>query len=117
MSYNKEVKSILGSDVVDEILHNVQNGAITKIKMGEVAKALHPESYVFGDHQRRMDEGKAADQIEFKNILSDWYCKGLCEEIKDPNNVTPEERDEALMILITSFDELELNFAPSKKED
>ena len=69
--YDREVKEILGEEVVKMILDAVESAEITKQKMEDIAQGLGPK--VSGGHSRR----KESDSTEMRKILSDWYLDEL----------------------------------------
>ena len=113
MSYDREVKLIFGEVLLNEIQHYARGNVIDKKVMCEIAKGLDAQhsdrTYLFGKHDRRMKQGKEADHIEMKQILSDWYGEGLFQMIEDVKNVIDKERDEVLKILITIFRDVPIN--------
>ena len=64
--YGREVKEILGEEVVKMILDAVESAEITKQMMEDIAQGLGPK--VSGGHSRR----DTCDSAEMRKILSDW---------------------------------------------
>ena len=75
--YDREVKEILGEEVVKMILDAVESAEITKQKMEDIAQGLGPK--VSGGHSRR----KESDSTEMRKILSDWYLNKLYDMTGD----------------------------------
>ena len=65
--YTREVKEVLGEDVWEEIMRNVEKGVINENKMKEIAFSLTDK--VGGNQTRRTN----FDVHAMSDILSDWY--------------------------------------------
>ena len=93
----REAKGRLGAEAWDEIVNAASAGRIDRPKMKDVAYALptdRKKDLIGGDHMRRMERGESPNEMEMRNILSDWFKHGDM----------PEERAKVLEVLIKHFD-------------
>ena len=97
--YNERgAKGRIGEEAWNEIVNAASAGRIDSPKMKDFAYALptdRKKDLIGGDHRRRMERGRNPDEMEMRNILSDWFKHGDM----------PEERTKALEVLIKHFDE------------
>ena len=94
----REAKGRLGGTAWDEIVNAASAGRINDHQMKDVAYALptdRKKDLIGGDHKRRMQRGGSPNEMEMRNILSDWFKHGDM----------PEERAKVLEVLIKHFDE------------
>lgn len=74
--YDKEVSEVLGSDAFDYLIEEVKRGIISAQHMKDIAHQLH--NHVYGKHLQRLESGTHSAEVEFRDILSDWYNKEMC---------------------------------------
>ena len=102
-AYDREVKDKLGTDAYRLILREVDSGVICNQKMRDIARGLHSEVKIVGNHQRRIRDGGKSDAHEMRNILSDWWQYGDLLEIS---------REEALQKLVMVLREEPVTLKP-----
>ena len=91
-------KDHIGKKAWNEIVNAASAGRIDGPKMKDFAYALptdRKKDLIGGDHKRRMEKGGSPNEMEMRNILSDWFKHGDM----------PEERTKVLEVLIKHFDE------------
>ena len=101
-SYDIDVANLLGEDVCDIILYEVDIGKINDQKMSDIAQKMSPT--VYGNHQRR----GGCDESEMRLILGDWI-----QENPDMNTATAirrlkaifKDRSVLLLPVIKKFDQ------------
>ena len=98
-SYERKVKDLIGDEAWTKIINTASSGRISAQQMKDVAWALptdRAKDKIGAEHEIRMNEkGTKPNETEMKNILKDWFSHGDM----------PEERGEALEVLIKAFDE------------
>ena len=101
-AYDREVKDKLGT-AYRLILREVDSGVICNQKMIDIARGLHSEVKIVGNHQRRILAGGESDAHEMRNILSDWWLLGDLHEIS---------KEEALQKLVMVLREEPVTLKP-----
>ena len=77
-NYDNDVIEVLGKDVWDLLVENVNTGIITGQHLIDISAQLHPR--VRGNHLRReKDMRLPSDGSELREILSDWWNQELCD--------------------------------------
>ena len=98
-AYEREAKDLIGDEAWTKITNAASSGRISAQQMKDVAWALptdRDKDKIGAEHEIRMNEkGTKPNETEMKNILKDWFYHGDM----------PEERVEALEVLIKAFDE------------
>ena len=102
-AYDRDVKEKLGTDAYSLILREVDSGVICHQKMRDIAKGVHPEVKIVGNHLRRISDGGKSDSYEMRSILSDWWLFGDLHEIS---------KEEALQRLVMVFREEPVTLKP-----
>ena len=72
--YDKQVKEILSVTAVTILCTAATENKIDGQKMKDLSQELDPK--VGGKHQKR---GERSDDVEMREVLSDWYEQGLCD--------------------------------------
>ena len=81
MTHIRNVKAVIGKDILDIILQDVDAGKITMAQMDSIARHDSLPVIVEGGHRRRTKEGKGvSDRAEFQEILSDWFRESETDE-------------------------------------
>ena len=76
--YDREASQLMGKEAYEYILEKVRRGVITAQHFNDISAQLHP--HVRGSHLRRvMEAGRMCDEAEFRCLLSDWFCKEMCD--------------------------------------
>ena len=98
-AYERDAKDLIGDEAWTKITNAASSGRISAQQMKDVAWALptdRDKDKIGAEHEIRMNEkGTKPNETEMKNILKDWFYHGDM----------PEERGEALEVLIKVFDE------------
>ena len=98
-AYERDAKVLIGDEAWTKITNAASSGRISAQQMKDVAWALptdRDKDKIGAEHEIRMKEkGTKPNETEMKNILKDWFYHGDM----------PEERVEALEVLIKVFDE------------
>ena len=98
-AYERDAKVLIGDEAWTKITNAASSGRISAQQMKDVAWALptdRDKDKIGAEHERRMNEkGTKPNETEMKNILKDWFYHGDM----------PEERGEALEVLIKAFGE------------
>ena len=98
-AYERDAKVLIGDEAWTKITNAASSGRISAQQMKDVAWALptdRDKDKIGAEHEIRMNEkGTKPNETEMKNILKDWFYHGDM----------PEERGEALEVLIKVFGE------------
>ena len=98
-AFTNDAKDIIGEKAWTKIVNAASSGRINGQMMTAVAWALptdRDKDKIGAEHDLRMiEKGTKPNETEMKNILKDWFYHGDM----------PEERGEALEVLIKAFDE------------
>ena len=98
-AYERDAKVLIGDEAWTKITNAASSGRISAQQMKDVAWALptdRDKDKIGAEHEIRMNEkGTKPNETEMKNILKDWFYHGDM----------PEERGEALEVLIKAFDD------------
>ena len=90
--YEKQVKELIGDEPFSLIRESVRRHEISASKMNAIAFHLH--DHVGGKHAQRQESKGQCDDVEIRNILSDWFNEGgMCNM----------EQSEVLSVLINIF--------------
>ena len=99
--YDKQVKEILSVTAVTILCTAATENKIDGQKMKDLSQELDPK--VGGKHQKR---GERSDDVEMREVLSDWYEQGLCDM----------KRNDALRRVVDILELPTVNLRPIAKE-
>ena len=94
----RKAKDRLGEKAWNKIVNAASAAQIDGPNMKDIAWALptdREKDMIGGEHKRRMEKGGSPNEMEMRNILSDWFDYGDM----------PEERAKVLEVLIKHFED------------
>ena len=105
--YRREVEDLLGKECLTKLLNYVIGGKMSDDQMKDFVKHLGELSQIdpnvlFGNHTRRMGRDKTGTRshdTELLQVMSDWWCAGLCNM----------SSDKAMDILVRALSEPEVD--------